>query len=335
MSARDIAIGLNRDRIPAPKGGTWDASTIRGNKARHEGILNNRLYIGEASVCKLGRRYHPETGERAFFPTEADAVSEIFEELRIVPQELWDAAQAEIAKRSTLATTAGNPHKSRRSKHLLTGLLTCGSCGQPYVKVGKNRFGCREARKQACGNRVTVAQGWIEGRTFERLKHLLLAPELINSFEQAFRAEMRQLEGEDIVSALKATERRIAAIQKARRGIMTAIENGADFADYGARDAELKADGKALEAQLAELKARQAAKAQPAPDIPALFAQAVHDLEVLLGSSDTVAQANEHLSALIRSVTLTPDPREEGGVSVDIETDLPALRSATGISGDG
>lgn len=162
-SARNIAIGLNQDRIPAPKGGTWDGSTIRGNKARHEGILNNRLYIGEASICKLGRRYHPDTGERAFFATEADTVWETFEELRIVPQQLWDSAQAEIARRSARATTAGNAHKARRSKHLLTGLLVCGKCEQPYVKSGKSRFGCREARKHACENRVTIAQDRIEG----------------------------------------------------------------------------------------------------------------------------------------------------------------------------
>lgn len=145
---------------------------------------------------------------------------------------------------------------------------------------------------------------------------------------------MRQLEGEDTDAALKATGCKLAAVQKARRRIMSAIENGADFADYSARDAELKAEGKALEVHLADLRARQAAKAQPAPDIPALFAQAVGDLEVLLGSPDTVAQANEHLSALIRSVTLTPDPQAEDGLTVDIVTDLAALRTATGIGSD-
>ncbi|MHA6325356.1 hypothetical protein [Roseivivax sp. CAU 1753] len=45
-------------------------------------------------------------------------------------------------------------------------------------------------------------------------------------------------------------------------------------------------------------------------------------------------QANEHLSALIRRITLTPAPQEESGLSVNIETDLVALRAATGIGGD-
>ncbi len=42
---------LERDRPAAPRGGTWSASTISGNRRHGTGILNNELYIG----C-LGRR---------------------------------------------------------------------------------------------------------------------------------------------------------------------------------------------------------------------------------------------------------------------------------------
>ena len=332
-SAKTIAVGLNADRIPAPRGGTWDASTIRGNKARHEGILNNRLYIGEASVCKLGRRYHPDTGEKAVFATEADIEMRTFEELRIVPQDLWDAVQREVAKRGERALAAGNPHRARRQKHLLTGLMICGCCGHTYVKVGQKRFGCREARKEACSNRVTVAQDRIEARVFDGLRSLLRSEDLIREFEKAFQDEMRQLEGEDTAGSLKAAGRKLAQIRKARGGIMKAIETGADFADYSARDKQLKAEEKALEAHIEELKTRDAAKDRPAPDIPAIFAQAIDDLEALLGSPDTVAQASEHLSMLIGSVKLTPDVAAEDGLAIEIDTDLTALRAATGLPG--
>ena len=42
-SPRRIAIELNRDRVPGPRGGPWDASTINGNAARGTGVLNNEL----------------------------------------------------------------------------------------------------------------------------------------------------------------------------------------------------------------------------------------------------------------------------------------------------
>ena len=51
-SARAIAIGLNRDGIPAPRSGgkgkgSWSFSTISGNWKRGTGILNNELYVGK------------------------------------------------------------------------------------------------------------------------------------------------------------------------------------------------------------------------------------------------------------------------------------------------
>jgi site-specific DNA recombinase len=102
-----------------------------------------------ASVCKFGRKYHPDTGEKFVFSTEADAEAMIFEELRIIPQVLWDAVQKEITGRAERAVAAGNPHRARRPKHLLSGFMICGCCGQTYVKVGQKRFGCREARKRS------------------------------------------------------------------------------------------------------------------------------------------------------------------------------------------
>jgi site-specific DNA recombinase len=45
-SPRGIAIGLNKERIPGPRGGEWDASTINGNAARGTGVLNNEFYVG-------------------------------------------------------------------------------------------------------------------------------------------------------------------------------------------------------------------------------------------------------------------------------------------------
>ena len=332
-SADAIAKGLNKDRIPAPRGGTWDGSTIRGNKARQEGILNNRLYIGEASVCKFGRKYHPDTGKKAVFSTASDAEVKVFEELRIIEQSLWDKVQEEMARRGQQAQTTGNPHRARRQKHLLSGLMKCGCCGQTYVKVGNRRFGCREARKGACDNRVTIAQTRIETRVFRGLRELLCSEDLIRAFENAFKAEMRQLEGEDTAGGMKDIQRKIAHVRKAQGAIMNAIEAGADFADYSTRHKELKEQEEALEAQLTALESRQEAKSRPAPDIAAIFAQAIDQLEALLGSPDTVAQAGAYPSTLLGCVTLTPDPGAKDGLAVEVETDLKALRNGACLLG--
>ena len=41
QSPKRIALHLNRDRVPGPRGGLWAATTINGNRDRGTGILNN------------------------------------------------------------------------------------------------------------------------------------------------------------------------------------------------------------------------------------------------------------------------------------------------------
>ena len=45
-SAKAIAQALNRDGVAGPRGGAWGPSTVAGNAARGNGILNNDLYLG-------------------------------------------------------------------------------------------------------------------------------------------------------------------------------------------------------------------------------------------------------------------------------------------------
>jgi len=41
-----IATALNAEKVPGPRGGSWNGSTIRGNPSQLVGILNNPLYAG-------------------------------------------------------------------------------------------------------------------------------------------------------------------------------------------------------------------------------------------------------------------------------------------------
>jgi site-specific DNA recombinase len=45
-SPRAIALQLNRDKVPGPRGGQWRDTAIRGHITRGTGILNNELYVG-------------------------------------------------------------------------------------------------------------------------------------------------------------------------------------------------------------------------------------------------------------------------------------------------
>nr|CAD7058711.1 DNA recombinase [Rhizobium sp. P007] len=55
MSPAKIAEALNAEGIPGPRGGKWRDTTIRGDRNRRTGILNNEIYIGRSWVP--GRNY--------------------------------------------------------------------------------------------------------------------------------------------------------------------------------------------------------------------------------------------------------------------------------------
>lgn len=46
LSPKRIALALNVEDIPGPRGGAWAPTAINGNRAKGTGILNNEFYIG-------------------------------------------------------------------------------------------------------------------------------------------------------------------------------------------------------------------------------------------------------------------------------------------------
>lgn len=187
-SATAIVKGLNRDGIPSPKGSKWSESVLRGNISRNDGLLRNKLYIGIARLGQTHRQDDPETGKRKVTITPKKLIEVEIPELRIVPQDDWDAAQARIAESAQKAKAAGNARAAHRTRYLLSGLMVCDFCGAPYVMRGKTRYGCRGNRDGSCTNRTTIRRDRIETRVANRLRGVLLTPELTTVFDAAIRA---------------------------------------------------------------------------------------------------------------------------------------------------
>ena len=64
LSSVKIATALNEEGIPGPRGGEWNASTIRGNPKVLTGILNNPLYIGRLVWGRRQWRRNPDSEMR-------------------------------------------------------------------------------------------------------------------------------------------------------------------------------------------------------------------------------------------------------------------------------
>jgi site-specific DNA recombinase len=177
-SPRDIAAGLNRDRIAPPRGRLWNASTLNGFRKRGSGLLQNEIYAGLIAWNKTHKVRNPDTGRRVPRPNgiEDRHVSEV-PHLRIVDADLWAAVQARRAERSS-----SRPESHRRPVHLLSGLLRCGKCGSGMsVKDrdhnGKIRVRCSAvAENGSCDNRRAIYLPHIEALVVSGMAEQLRDP---------------------------------------------------------------------------------------------------------------------------------------------------------------
>jgi len=131
---REIAYDLNNERISPPRGRSWNASTINGNKQRGTGIVQNELYLGRLVWNKVRMIKDLDTGKRLSRPNaKNDWQTTDVPDLRIVSQKLFDAAQSRKQERGKT-----HPNQQRRPRHMLSGLLRCGACGAGMSTNGKD-----------------------------------------------------------------------------------------------------------------------------------------------------------------------------------------------------
>ena len=157
MSPRAIARGLNADGVPGPKGKLWSDNTLRGHAKAGTGVLNNELYIGRLVWNRHRVMKDPETGKRVtrLNPAEDWIVVEV-PELRIVDEELWQAAKARQAE------------QAERYATVLAGV------------------------RAANANRRSIRRGVLEERVLTGFKDRLMAPE---AAEEAMRPMGRRPTG--------------------------------------------------------------------------------------------------------------------------------------------
>lgn len=322
-SAHTIAKELNVEGIPAPKGSSWDGSTLRGNAARQEGLLRNPLYIGIARVCKNTHSDHPETRTKKVKPTPDQLVETVIPELRIIDQPLWDAVQAELARRA--ASTPQQVRAARRKTNLLSGLLICGCCGAPYIIISRTSYGCREARKRACNNTVPISKKRIEKRIFDVLRQTFRSQNLRAQFEADLQAERKKLEDGTLDEKRKQLIAAQRKAQTAQANIMSAIEDGAPYDSFKSRSEALAAEIVDLTQKISEIDAQKARQKGPQEDAHTVFDRALQRMETLLAQPDHIDEANRYLSILIRKITLTPNPDAPNGLHTEMEFACPSL----------
>lgn len=143
MSPNQIARRLNKENVEGPRNGVWKANSISGDHKRKNGILQNRMYIGDLIYGRSRKVRDPKTRKTLIKPVPEEEWTICHSEhWRIIPQPLWDAVQARRELYSGRSFS-----RQQRPKRLLSGLAVCGCCGSQWIVVGKERWGCSSNRK--------------------------------------------------------------------------------------------------------------------------------------------------------------------------------------------
>ncbi|WP_186421360.1 recombinase family protein, partial [Bosea sp. CS1GBMeth4] len=321
VSPRGIAHRLNGEAIPGPDRRPWLDTTIRGQKERGTGILNNELYAGELVWNRCSYVKDPSTGRRLARPNPQEQWERrSVPELRIVDDELWQAA-----KRRQEATAfemgrneEGNAlNRAHRRRYLLSGLLTCGCCGARYTLVAAGRYGCAGRRsKGLCQNERTIDRRELEERILSALREQLLTPELVAEFARAYQEECNRSAAEAERRQTDATAA-FAAIQRKINGIMAAIEDGLYQPSMKQRLAELEREKCLLGAELSDPAERPAVLVHP--NLAQAYRRRVAELESLLEDPDLRDEAIEAIRSMIETTVVAP--YGGGGVSLELHGD--------------
>jgi site-specific DNA recombinase len=187
LSLTQIVKTFNEENVPGSirtaKG--WSPATISR-------ILDNEKYAGRWIWNRTESRRDPKTGRRQRFDKpESEWVINEDEELRIVPEQLWEAVRER--RKAMHRTWPGGDGKRGFSKeqgsrqahfpiHLLAGAMVCGSCGATIAQVsGKSGgyYGCLAATKGACDNKTLVRRTLAEKVILGAVQEQIADPERI------------------------------------------------------------------------------------------------------------------------------------------------------------
>lgn len=320
-SPKAIAASLNKEGIPCPSGKTWAQSTINGNRRRGTGILNNDLYIGELVWNRQRFIKNPETGRRVpRFNPESEWIRKELPELRIVPQELWDAAKA---RQKALDKKSGPLGAKKRPQYLLSGLLVCGQCSGGYSKINTDRYGCSTSRNKGtcvCSNKITIKADVLEDAVLKALETHLMRDELVQVFCEEYQKSLNQLRATQR-KAISGQKAELAKLEKEKANIIQAIKDGVpaelikdELEQISQRKEELQ---KRIESESHEV------RPLIHPAMALRYRQAVTGLRKSLKGGQA-GEAKEHVRGLIEKIVLTPkEGRKE--LSIDLYGDLAGI----------
>lgn len=288
-----IVRALNTEGAKWRDGKPWRAGAVRG-------VLSNERLIGRLTWGRRRFERRPGTRQKVARETPREEWrTQQREDLRIVSDELWAAAQARrqanaAATRQPGRTLMKGRNAALHSPYLFSGFMRCGVCGASISVVcgghGSPRYGCRNHSKNgdsACTNRLTVRAKIADAAMVAGLQAELLRPETIAYVSDQLAAAMNEMidqrpkQRADVEQAIE------TACQKLQH-LIVAVEAGAGaptvFKAIKDREAEIGALQRQLESLAEPVEQRLAI-------IPTWVKQQLQDAASLLAEVPERAKA--------------------------------------------
>ncbi|WP_407643972.1 recombinase family protein [Dongia deserti] len=236
-SPQMIARKLNELGVRTARGGSWSHTAIYAAEGK-VGFLNNEIYIGK-------RRWNRATFDEVYDDprnpdrfklvrrekSESEWVVNDAPELRIVDQELWDKVKARQqqtydAGRKIKEALHARARVGGGPKHLFSGVLKCGVCGENYVAISNGKYACSNHRNHAgCSNGLRVKRDLLERRLLYTLRHDLFTQEHLSGFaERAKRLAADQKRERRKAELIRKT--RLIEVEKEIGNILAALRQG-------------------------------------------------------------------------------------------------------------
>ena len=311
LAPQHIALDLTLDKIPSPSGAAdWTFQTI--NK-----ILDNQIYIGVYVRNKIRRVRNYNTGKRDAHKASPDElVTADFPLLRIIPQELWDAAQAVRRERSNKIFGGKQIERSTvvRKLHPFTGLFRCAECGSKMIIAGSGRNGdraiaCSEAwwRSSTCKHRKSYSLARLTAHSIDKMHEHLTDPEFVKE-RASERAKMLASLEREATGERATTQRELDRVDlRIKKLIRLTEDDDSDDVPQEARERmkELRAEKRGLEQRLMMLDSKITG-AVPHPNAVKALARDVDTLHNMLRDNPDDPACRMALGNLIERALVHP-----------------------------
>jgi hypothetical protein len=264
-----IAKTLNAEGVTSPqpprkgKIRSWCPSAIRemllNEKYRGVEVWNRTKTIRNREKDRTEQRPRPEV----------EWVRVNRPELRIVPNELWEAVreQNRLVREKHGPKRLGGMNRTEKSRtYLFSGLMECGICGKNITIVsGKqpySRYGCPSHRfRGVCKNAVTILQSKLEQQLISALSANLLDTRLEEERVKVFSEQLRKTMEQEAGLACQALLKQ-SAVKEEQSKLKKQITNlVAAIAEYG-MSPNLRAELATSENRLSEIERVLTAKCE-------------------------------------------------------------------------